>query len=272
MDISTEVKKIDVVEKIRQSYNRNRGVLALVKQETGYDLRFIRQTVRRFREAIPRDEAKAAAELLVKDLMLGRSERTQRIRDMIKALDSREQIYVSYCCETPLRTRVDGDIDPKTLKPITQEFVCMKCGAGSNPRKIDRVHVFELKQSLIKQLLEEDEKFVGFLQRLGIVGDGMPIEGQPGAIGSGSYKPNILVIQGADGKQMELAQDVSKLDPIDAEKLVKSIERRLFEDDKLREKLEKKEGSDAGRVSEGQPGTEGTKTIDQRGTGADNKL
>jgi len=216
--MSKSIEKFKLEEKVRLSFLRNRGSIAKISRELSLDYEYTRNIIRKFKGELTRDTRSMVANRLYEELMFGRRSRIQNLMDMLGALKEREQLYLSVCCDAPVRlhTEIDGHDIPETHE-------CIQCHDRCEVKLVDRLHIIRTKQDILKQLLEEDDKLTEFAYKFGFTTAPPP---PPPTIGN--YKPNILVI--GDGKQKKIIEDASKLTPLDRETIINTLEKKIWEE------------------------------------------
>jgi len=223
------IAKIDFQEKVRLAYLRHRGDIEAIQRDLKVDDReLIRKIVNKFRKEMDHSVRNWVAENLYKELMLGRQSRVQNLMDMLKALQNREQLYLSMCCDAPVsrHTELNGHKIPET-------YMCLMCHNRCETKMVDRLHIIKCKQDILKQLLEEDTALTSFAEKLGFTNLPPP---EPPQIGM--YKPNVIVL--GSGKDQRIIKDASAMSPMDREALRKELEKRILEDS-LEDDLEVRE-------------------------------
>jgi len=216
--MTKSIERFKLEEKVRLSFLRNRGSIAAVARDLSLDYEYTRNIVRKFKLELQHDTKSLVANRLYQELMFGRQSRVQNLMDMLRTLKDREQLYLSLCCDAPVRlyTELEGYAIPETHE-------CMQCHCRCEVKLVDRLHIMKTKQDILRQLLDEDDKLAEFAQKFGFTTAPPP---PPPTIEN--YKPNILVI--GDGKSKKIIEDASKLTPLDRETIINTLEKQIWEE------------------------------------------
>ena len=148
----------------------------------------------------------------------GRRERTQIKRDMLAKLLDREQSWVCVKCDTEVQ-EVQGVLDQ------LPSYHCPECDKIVKRKLMDKDDVYKRKQSLLRDLLAEDENLVHWLTELEWTG----VPKQPEAPQQ-VIKQNVIVFTSEDDKR--IVADYSKLQPMEKEKLVEKLRKEIIKLDR----------------------------------------
>jgi len=207
-----KLEQLKIFEVLKISYLRHAGDIKEMVKETGYDERYIRKMVSKFKKADKRDVAVHIANNLMTHMLQGSQLRTVRIMDMIKKLEGYEKVFQTVCCNAPFETIEDSYED---------RVICLKCNKACKLVEVLKPQTFNLYMKLIELLRAEDASLLIVAEKMGYT--------------TGEKMPNLIVQQ--DNRTLILNEneklamkDYHMLPALDREKIIQKIENVLMED------------------------------------------
>lgn len=201
--MSMNIEKFKLLEKIKKSYLKHRGDVIKVAEELNLPLDYIRRQVKKLEKADNDAVSVVIADNLTEYILLGYRSRVEYLTSMLEKLDNRDQVLVSVCCGEIVEEESDG-------------YKCLKCGKICRVKVADRKMVFELKSKILEQLREEDRVLVEFAEKMGYTFQ-RPKEEHKHI----HYEVKIENVNG------ETVRKLQELDPMERERVIKELERKL---------------------------------------------
>ena len=231
--MTKSIEKFRIYERIQESFIRWMGNTSKVQQETGYPLDYVQHVIKKLRRERDRGLSKEAAKYIYGKLMESHLSALEHYNDMLSQYYGRSQVTGSICCKGPIGISKEGQVD-KDNKAITKEHYCMTCTRGCDIELIDRIHVAEFELKVLDQRQACFTQVIDCAKKLGFVASDPQ---QPLASLEQKQQQNVLIIQDSSGEHRQTIEDFSKLDPIDAERVIKSIESRLLANQEARQDI-----------------------------------
>jgi DNA-directed RNA polymerase subunit RPC12/RpoP len=223
-------EKIRLEEEIRKSLLRYGGDIIKVESELQIPLELIIKVQQKLKKDLMKNPGVdlIIAGNITREILRGRRQRLQIIQDMINTLSNREQLWVCQKCGSEIETLKAED--------GSNTYRCSKCDAIVNRKLIERLDIFQQKQSLIRDHQAEDTLLVEWLVKMGWTGDAnKPV--QPTTVINN--RQNILVV--GNGKDQKVIDEIKHLPPLEAEKLRQDLKKEIVKiDEQIRETEEGK--------------------------------
>jgi len=210
------LEELRVAEKIKISYLRHAGSIADIVKDTGYDERYVRKMVAKFRKKDSRDVNVHISNNIMSIMMQGSDMRKVRAMDMIKKIEGSEKMLRSICCQSSFDYIQDSWED---------RYVCKKCNKICNVEFFIKPVIFDLYMKLLTLLREEDLTVLQAAEKMGYTN----AERQPNVIVQQDNRTLIL-----NEKEEVALKDYNALPPLDREKIIQKIENVLMEETKKR--------------------------------------
>ena len=147
-------------EEIRNCYLRSgcnllathRDLLSRGRQLTVEE---VQKVTDKFKEESSKDVKLLIADRIMMQLLMGQETRKLIYQEMLEELRGREQLMVSLCCTVPVKKEAD------------KTYTCLQCRKVTNVKMIDRVEIYEVKQNVLLQMLEEDKHLLASAKEMG---------------------------------------------------------------------------------------------------------
>lgn len=211
--MTKDINEIKLEEKVRSLLLKYHGDVNSVASEANVSLPYVLKVAKKFKKSLTSEINDLIATSISREIVFGRKQRIHFYIEMLKSLDKREQPLVCLDCGMPVRENVvDGVV----------KYYCIKEDKEVKVRMIDRVELYELKIKILNELRSEDEKLVEWMTKMGFTGI------QPSGPSTVFKQTQIFV--GDNSKKLkaeDLASDISKLSPLEAEKIIKALEKQI---------------------------------------------
>ena len=154
----TTSERAVVDESIRKSYLVNGGDLQRTIKETKYPQEYVTKVIQKFRKESKHNVTNLVADKIMEHLLFGYSSRTAITFDLLKKIESQEDVLKSTCCQDIVRDiNIDG----------IHAYECLKCGNMTDVVSITSEEKVSLKLQMIDQLRKEDEAIVKVCEKMG---------------------------------------------------------------------------------------------------------
>lgn len=208
------LEQFKTVEKIKYCYLRYRGDLTRISEELNIPYKTVVKYVNIFKKKEERDVSKMVSNSIMQHLLFGYESRVANLMDMLKNLQSKDSVKVSCCCD--FITKIE---EGKTI--------CLRCLKPCEEYCIEKENIYRLKKDIILELREEDKTFAEFAVSMGYTNQEKELPKNIVKV-----QQNVIML-GKDKLGNDLIADTDKLDPISREKLIKTIEAKVFEEGEI---------------------------------------
>lgn len=229
--MSKGIEKIRIYEKIQESYIRWSRNVEKVANETGYPLEYVQSVIKYLvKQRKHDDRTKDVVKCIYENLAISNLSDLGQYNDMLERYYGRSHLWLSMCCKTPYRTytEIEGHQIPETHE-------CMQCHKVCEINIFDRYEVTEKELQILSARQDCFTKLVNNAKSLGyVISEPVP----PAVPGDQFTNQNVLIINDSSGEHRHVLDQYSKLDPIDAERVIKLIETKLMDNQEARQELE----------------------------------
>jgi hypothetical protein len=222
-------EKYILEESTRKSLLRHSGDIKKVSTELSQPVKYVLKIHQKMKTAIMKnpDLNLQIAANITREILEGRGSRQQVYQDMLSTLDNREQLLVCVTCDTEVREMVLNSDEGLVS-------YCPKCTTVVQHRLQDRGEIFSQKQAILTALLNEDDKLMLWLTKMGWTGNEQPAA--PTTIVN--QRQNVLVLGETKlgTKEEKILDDLRHLPPLEAEKLRQDLKKKMITlDDEIRD-------------------------------------
>jgi hypothetical protein len=248
---SLDIEKWRQEERVRIANLKNRGDVLAIVADTHLPIEYVQKTLEKIKKRRERNVAVLVAESLMVHILDGYEQRTRFLVEIMKSLESRDQVMVSICCQVPVK--VTGT--PESGRSDIYE--CIKCHKRCEAQIADREFIYSLKHKTIEMLRDEDKALAAFAADMGFTNDKMP-----GIM----INQNILMMRGKKKEHTpakneidldpSMAKEIANLPMHDRELLIKRLDKQIagITDEDVAADGEIVNGSDNGNGSKLQGG------------------
>ena len=231
-------EKYIIEEKTRKALLRCGGDIVKVSADLAQPLKYVLKIRQKMKAGIMKnpDLNLQIAANITREILEGRNQRRQVYQDMLSSLDNREQLWVCVICDTEVRDMII-DSDEGVV------YFCPLCNLVVNRKLKDRGPVYTQKESILKALLDEDDKLMTWMTKMGWTGNEQP----PGPTTVVHSKQNVIVLGGAEigDKEQKILDELKHLPPLEAEKLRQDLKKEMITiDDKIRDSEKRLEATE----------------------------
>jgi len=210
------IEKFKVEETIRISYLKHGGNILKVSEELQLDTAYVKKITDKYENAQRRDVDRLVANDIAKYVLLGSEQRKNRLIDIINTLADDEKIYLSSCCHVPVREHsFDGEV----------YYICKSCNETCEIELSTKDAIYKLILRYNEQLREEDKLLIDFADKMGFTNKEEPpvTKVTQYSVTLPSNSKNLL--------NDETIKDIEKMVPAERERLRKSIESRIINEE-----------------------------------------
>jgi len=211
-----KLEELKIVEKLKISYLRHAGSVVDIVKDTGYDERYVRKMIAKFRKKDERDVSVHIANNIMTHMLQGSQLRKVRTMDMIKKIEGAEKMLRTICCQSSFKYIQDSWQD---------YYLCNKCNKTCNIEFFIKPVIFDLYMKLLVLLREEDMTVLTAAEKMGYTN----VERLPNVIVQQDNRTLIL-----NDKEQVALKDYNALPPLDREKIIQRIENVLMEETQTR--------------------------------------
>ena len=209
------IEQFRVFEKIKLCYLKHRGNILEISSELNLPLDYIKKMVHKFQKEEHRNVDVLIANNLMAHILLGAESRCLHLMEMLRSLEKTERPFVSVCCNAVFKTTHDS--------LIGTTHRCMSCKANCDIHQPPKATIYRIKLDLLEQLREEDSALVDMAEKMGYTNK---VEAPTTVI---NHKPNVLVISDGSKQDQDIIEDYTKLSPMDRERLIEKLRKRIIE-------------------------------------------
>lgn len=213
--MGNSLEEFRLLEKIKVSYLRNRGDLAVMIDELQLPKEYIEKQIEKFRRKDAKEVSQLIADNIMEHLLLGYEGRVHYLAEMVRRLEVEAKQLRSTCCNHRVREMDLGEEFAGQIK-----YECLHCHELADTY----VHIDEkymsLKLSTLDVLRKEDEAMAKFAEKMGYTKKGEPIQ---------KVQITQIVVPGAKPADPMVIQDLDKLNPIEQESLRLELEKSIQE-------------------------------------------
>ena len=214
--MGTGLEEYKVIERVRESYLKNRGNIIRVLEETNLPEDYVRKIVAKLRKSDDWKVSQLVAENITKHLLTGRDSRITHLMELIKKFEQQEKKTVSTCCEDTVRTVTQAGSNEVL-------YECLRCGHLTDTVDLINPDTYKAKLIALDELRKEDEFLIKFCEKMGYTEQQLPVT----VI---KNQQNILVMPGAKGQiSEEHMKQIEALKPIEQEALRLKLEKEIRE-------------------------------------------
>lgn len=218
------VSKFDLLERVKTVYMEELGSVTAVAKRLGLPYRQTYRLVEKFRKKDARDTKYWVGLGLANYIVHGVEARKMQLNNMLRSLDGQTQPYVSSCCEGAF------ELYPADDTLYAGRVKCMVCNLPCNKIKVNKLAIFRLRQSLLKDMAEEEWRLVELADKMDYRKNPLPEDhGRPTKIIKNTQ--NIVVFDRKDenGNKEHVVEDYMLLSPMDRDRLVQRLERQILQ-------------------------------------------
>jgi hypothetical protein len=208
-------EKYIIEEATRRSICRHGFNASKVAEELSLPLDYVVRIREKMGKEIAKDPSASLriANTVSRHIIEGRNERIQIKRDMLALLLDREQMWVCVKCDTEVQEVPDQS---------WPTYHCPNCDRIVQRKLRDKDEIYRRKQSLLRDLLSEDQNLVDWLVKLKWTGAPEPVPEATKQI----INQKVLVLGSDEDKR--IISDYSKLPPMEREKLIEKLRREII--------------------------------------------
>lgn len=223
------LERFKLKERVKLSYLKNWGDILKVHEETGLPIDLIRKEIRKIRGKEKHDVSILISHTLMQYMFSRSGYREKQLQDLFDQLKIRSIVTASNCHTAPFRS--NQVIQPDGTTATT--YTCLRCNQLCFPIETTQNELFDKLITIVSELREEDKTLITFAEKMGytkISSDNSAVKIED--------KRQYLFVNGSR-YPAEAPHDVQKalteaaaLSPMDREIIRKSLEKRIYDEEK----------------------------------------
>jgi len=213
-----DIEKFKLLEKIKISYLSHRGDVLKVAKELNLPLDYVRSRTAKIKRAEERNVRTLIADTLMSYIFLGHQSRIYHLQNMLERLDNKEVVLVSVCHSFVYRVEDRQGVNTN---------ICLKCNTVTALYEVTQALTIDLRLRIIEALREEDRALVSFGAEMGYTQ-----REEPPMVKYEDKRQYLVLgqnenLKGVGKQDSMLLQDAQKLSPMDRERLIKELEKKI---------------------------------------------